>query len=65
MDKLLTLLIIVGVIVGVAYVMTHGAKRIETRECQEWLKEKADFPLFQAADWQVEQCNTFNINLEN
>ena len=70
-EKILLMLVVLAVLFLVVKVVgsisdTEGGiiKRAELIECQDWLKDKSEFTLFYATQWQVDQCNTFNINLE-
>ncbi len=59
---LLSILAVAGLIIlGVA--MNAGLKKQELNECRQWHKDSRAYSNWTKAEWQTEQCRSYNIEL--
>ncbi len=52
-------------IIGVAFffILLIGINRAEQAECIKWQEWAKDYPLYQSANWQLEQCEHHGLPL--
>ena len=61
--KYLSIILFVIVIAGFFWILKIGIEKQEKLECKEWQKSFQEYPSFYVTDWQIEQCNSYDINL--
>lgn len=44
-------------------VMTVGVEKWETHECYSWIEQSHEFVGYEFTDWQVEQCQSYGIDV--
>ena len=57
------LLIVMAIAGGMFYVADKGIKKNEKNECLKWEEQKQKYPCWYSAEWQVEQCSFYSIDL--
>ncbi len=48
---------------GMVWILSTGAVKNEKYECQTWKIQKQTIQAWTPADWQVEQCKQYGIQL--
>lgn len=62
-ETIIGLTILIIMIVGSFLIATKGAAKHEKHECIKWQEDSKQYQNWYAKDWQVDQCERYNINL--
>lgn len=63
-DILMTILLIILLIGSLFLIFIKGLKNNEKVECEKWHEYSTKYTYWYATDWQIEQCQNYNINLK-
>ena len=61
---MLKYLILPVLFVAFGFVLHYSFLKSERLECEKWVQEARDFPLWYATAWQKEQCDTLGVPLQ-